>query len=151
MQPNTTMYVPNDKEMAVRYCYLQIDCGFFFIWQDANSTNSLHWFCTLNSILWLGVFVFVLALENFWGEKHYMWIIILSFNRNEKLLSSVLYITSILFFFWKIIWACHLLPQHNWTHNYYVNLDFHMLPEEHRPFGTGDFKTAITWNTVHLT
>ena len=99
----------------------------------------------LPSFVWFRVFVFVSALENFWGRKYHVWIIILSFNRNEKLLSSVLNITSIFFFFWKIIWACHLLPQHNWTHNYYVNVDFHMLPKEHRPFGTGDF-----WNINHL-
>lgn len=136
--------------MAVHYFYLQRDCGFFFICQDASSTNLLHWFCTLNIILWFCFFF--LALENFWGEKHYMWIIILSFNKKEKLLSSVLYITVFFFFFfWKIILACHLLPQHNWTHNCYVNLDFHMLPEEHRPFGIGDFKTVISWNTVYLT
>ena len=36
---NTTLYVPNDKEMAVHHCYLQIDCGFFHICQDANSTS----------------------------------------------------------------------------------------------------------------
>lgn len=36
MQPSTTMYVPNDKEMAGHHSYLQIDCGFFFICQDAN-------------------------------------------------------------------------------------------------------------------
>ena len=38
-EANTTLYVPNDKEMAVHHCYLQIDCGFFCICQDANSTS----------------------------------------------------------------------------------------------------------------
>lgn len=49
MQPNTSIYIINDKKMAV-HCYLQIDCGFVFICQDANSTIPLDLLCALKSI-----------------------------------------------------------------------------------------------------
>lgn len=49
MQPSASISVLNDKKMTVHHCYLQVDCGSFFIFkmQIIHPLNLLH---KLNSI-----------------------------------------------------------------------------------------------------